>query len=184
MSEPGGCRFTRCAITRSYTIPRLHHYIRRTATPHHTTKRCVDPLREVMVNRWRSDRTDSLFSPRSPPRPPSLLTLCRRPEGAFPMDRSLGIWEWHYDKERGRGVVRVYQRVSKQCVRYLCVGCGGGGCASASASVCLRVPNKCAVYARTYMWTLSILLTLLNIFSGFPISTSLPPSLPPPRTDL
>ena len=54
------------------------------------------------------------------------------------MDRSLGIWEWHYDKERGRGMVRVYQRVSKQCVRYLCGGC-------MCAVVCLRVPNKCAV---------------------------------------
>ena len=31
------------------------------------------------------------------------------PEHAFPMDKSLGVWEWWVDQETGQGTVRVYQ---------------------------------------------------------------------------
>lgn len=35
------------------------------------------------------------------------------PEHAFPMDADLGIWSWRYDEEQEKGIVRIYQRVSK-----------------------------------------------------------------------
>ncbi len=34
------------------------------------------------------------------------------PEADFPADQSLGVWSWRYDATQGKGIVRVYQRVS------------------------------------------------------------------------
>eukprot|EP00756_Hemistasia_phaeocysticola_P053805 Hpha_TRINITY_DN29757_c0_g1::TRINITY_DN29757_c0_g1_i1::g.2522::m.2522 len=36
------------------------------------------------------------------------------PETTFPMNKSLGVWEWRQDPQSQRGIVRVYQRVSAQ----------------------------------------------------------------------
>ena len=35
------------------------------------------------------------------------------PEHEFPMDADLGIWSWRYDEVQEKGIVRIYQRVSK-----------------------------------------------------------------------
>merc|ERR1712228_225900 len=35
------------------------------------------------------------------------------PEKDFPMEKSLGVWEWWYNEEDQKGFVRLYTRVSK-----------------------------------------------------------------------
>ena len=61
-------------------------------------------------------------------------------EADFPMDTDLGVWEWWVDESSGKGVVRVYQRVSQQ-YSWICTYFGAGDpvcCATQLTMQCVR----------------------------------------------
>jgi hypothetical protein len=79
------------------------------------------------------------------------------PQADFPANRSLGIFEWWFDTEKQKGIVRVYQRVSPM-YSWICTYFGAdagigikGNQAYALHPLALTTPALAPNYVQTFL---------------------------------